>query len=139
MSFAPSTITQAWTAFYASAPLDAPVTEGDYLKLKELADHLLDNHNIEEGAYAPLFDIVTRYMHEWELEHEPELKNPDVPPHRMLAFLMEQQGVTQYQLQKEGVVNQGTLSKILKGERGISKALAKRLAEKFGVSVEVFL
>ena len=78
-------------------------------------------------------------MHEWELVNEPDLKNSVATPHEMLAYLMEQRGVTQYRLAKDGVVSQGTLNAILKGRRGISKAVAKKLAVYFGVSVELFI
>lgn len=139
MTIAPSTIARAWGDFYASASLRVPVTEGDYLELKELADYLLDEYNIEAEPYAALFDLVTDYMDRWERANEPELKDVQVPPHQMLAHYMEQQGVTQYQLDKEGVVSQGNLSAILKGRRGVSLDLAKRLAERFKVSVEVFI
>ncbi len=37
------------------------------------------------------------------------------------------------------IVSQGTLSNILRGKREISKQLAKKLAEHFGVNVAVFL
>ncbi len=52
---------------------------------------------------------------------------------------MQERGVTQYRLAKDGVVSQGTLNAILKGRRGISKAVAKKLAAYFGVSVELFI
>ena len=37
------------------------------------------------------------------------------------------------------VASQGTISDILAARRGISKALAKKLASRFGVSVAVFV
>ncbi len=136
----PATVINAWEAFQAATGgIKRPETGAEYEVLLELVDDLTDRYNCNTEPYGSLFGIIATYMHEWELENELELKNPDVPPRRMLAHYMEQQGVSQYQLDKEGVVNQGSLSRILKGERGISKALAKRLAERFGVSVEVFL
>lgn len=133
-------IVSAWEAFHAATGgIKRPATEEEYLALHALADELTNRYNCNEEPYAALFDLIAAYLHEWELEHEPGLKNPDVPPHRVLAFLMEQRGVSQYQLTKEGIVDQGNLSKILKGEREISKGLAKKLAEHFKVSAELFL
>lgn len=58
---------------------------------------------------------------------------------RHLAHLMEQHGISQYQLDKEGVYSQQNSSRILKGERGTSLKLAKKLAERFGVGTELFI
>lgn len=129
---------EAWKDFSATG-VKRPVTEADYRELHRFMDELTSHHDINEQPWSDLFGLVATYMHAWELRNEPELKNPEVPPHEMLAHLMQERGISQYQLDKEGVVNQQNLSKILKGERGISKALAKRLAQHFGVSVEVFL
>lgn len=134
-------IVRAWEAFHAATGggIRRPKTEEEYVALHALIDDLTSRYNCNEEPYASLFDLIAMCMHEWELEVEPELKNPAVPPHRVLAFLMEQQGVSQYQLAKEGIVDQGNLSKILKGEREISKELAKKLAARFKVSAELFL
>jgi antitoxin component HigA of HigAB toxin-antitoxin module len=56
-----------------------------------------------------------------------------------LTSLMRDCGTTQVQLEKAGVVAQSTLSQILAGKRGISKATAKKLGAFFGVSSVVFL
>ena len=132
-------IVQAWSGFYAATHFAPPQSEEDYETLHSLANYLVDHCNVDTEPYDSLFALVTGLMHTWELEHEPELKNPEVPPFAMLAHLMEQQNVTQYQLGKEGVVDQGNLSAILRGKRGIGLTLAKRLAERFKVSVEVFI
>ncbi len=135
-----SRVASAWEAFQATAGgIKRPETEAEYEALLRLADELTDRYNCNEEPHASLFDLIAGYLHAWELANEPELKDPDVPPHRMLAYYMEEWGVTQYQLAKEGIVNQGNLSAILQGKRNISKALAKKLAERFEVNVEVFL
>lgn len=133
-------IVDAWQAFQrAAVSIKRPISESEYLELLELADGLTSRYDCNEEPYASLFDIIATYMHEWELVNEPELKNPDVPPHEILAYLMEERGISQYQLEQEGLVHQGNLSKILKGKRGISKSLAKKLAQRFAVGVELFL
>jgi HTH-type transcriptional regulator/antitoxin HigA len=129
---------EAWENF-ASAGVKRPTSETEYVELHRFMDELTSHHDINEQPWSDLFGLIANYMHEWELENEPELKNPDVPPHRMLAHYMEQQGVSQYQLDKEGIASQQNLSKILQGERGISKELAKKLAGRFGVSIELFI
>lgn len=139
MHIVPSTIVQAWGDFYAGTPLKAPVTEADYLELKTLANYLLDHHNVETEPYAALFDLVTEYMDRWERANEPELKDIQVPPYEMLGYYLENRGVTQYRLAKDLGVSQGNISSILRGDRGISVALAKKLADYFGVSLELFV
>lgn len=119
--------------------LKPPVTEADYEVLLEFMQDLTSRHDINEQPWSDLFGLVAGYMHEWELDNEPELKLMHLEPHERLKFLMERRGVTQYQLAKEGVVSQGNLSNILAGKKGISKELAKRLAKHFGISVETFI
>ena len=106
------TITEAWSDFYARTPLGEPRTEAEYLELRTLADYLLDHVNVESGPYAP-FDLVLGYLDRWERLHEPELKAAEAPPKDVLEHLM--------------------------AARGVSKALAKKLAVYFGVSVELFI
>jgi HTH-type transcriptional regulator / antitoxin HigA len=63
---------------------------------------------------------------------------PRVEPREALAILMEQQGLRQTDLVSL-VGSRGSISDILSGRRGISKAVAVRLAEHFHVSAELFL
>lgn len=89
--------------------------------------------------YASLFDHLASLAYAWELENKPALKDPDIESHKLLAYLMEENGVSPFQLAQEGLVNQANLSRILAGEQGISKALARKLAERFHVGVGVFI
>ena len=132
-------VIEAWSAFQASTHFKRPESEAEYEGLQGLLHYLIDHHNCDEEPYASLLHLVGTYMDEYEREHDADLKDVDVAPRQMLEFYMEQQGVTQYQLDKEGVASQSVLSRVLSGEREISKALAKKLAERFSVNVEVFL
>ena len=133
------TVTEAWSDFYRHAPIRVPTSEAEYLELRELADHLLDTCNVEEGEYAGLFDFVTDRMDRYERQHEPELKEASAPPRVVLAHYMEARSVSQYQLAKAGVATQGTLSAMLSGKRGISLEVAKKLGEFFHVAPTLFL
>ena len=135
-----SAVFKAWQSFQSRAGnITRPKTEAEYEALLDLTDELTNRFDVSQEPWNSLFGLLATYMHEWELEHQPELKNPEGTPQQMLAFLMEQQAISQYQLAKEGLLSQGTLSQILSGERGISKALAKKLAERFKVSPALFL
>ena len=50
---------------------------------------------------------------------------------------MDEHGLKQADLAE--IASQGTISDILSGRRGVSKALAKKMAERFQVSAAVFL
>jgi antitoxin component HigA of HigAB toxin-antitoxin module len=133
-------LVKAWSSFHVrTGGLERPKSEKDYQRLNAMMDYLIDTYDCEKEPYASLLYLVGTYMNDWELEHDHDLKVTNTPPHQMLAFLMDQQGVSQYQLEKEGIVNQGNLSKILAGKQGISKALGKKLAKRFKVGAEVFL
>src|SRR5690606_20287367 len=108
-------------------------------QIVSLMHHISDNYSTTREPYAALFDYLATLAHDWEVENEPDLKSPDVAPRMVLAYLMEEHDVSQYQLAKEGIADQGNLSRILAGRRGISKRLAKRLAERFHVSAESFI
>lgn len=135
-----SNIVNAWETFQiTTGGVKRPETEAEYETLHKLADDLTSHYNCNTEPYGSLFDLIAGYMHEWELENEPELKDVQVPPHEMLAYVLEQRGVTQYRLAKDLNVSQGNLSAILRGDRGISKELAKKLAGYFDISVELFI
>jgi antitoxin component HigA of HigAB toxin-antitoxin module len=66
------------------------------------------------------------------------LKDP-ISPAESLAYLIEENELTQTQLAEEIGVDQGNLSAFLSGRRGLSKSLAMKLANRFKVSVTQFL
>src|SRR5690625_7806555 len=92
--------------------------------------HISDSDSTTSEPYAGLFDYLATLAHDWEVENEPDLKNPDVAPHKVLAYLMEEHNVSQYQLAQEGIADQGTPSRIPAGERSSSKNLAQKRAER---------
>ena len=73
----------------------------------------------------------------WEDEHE--LLVDSSTPKDVLEFWMDQHSTTQKDLERAGVADQPTISKILKGEHGISKSIAKGLGTYFKISPAEFL
>jgi len=57
----------------------------------------------------------------------------------VLRFIMEENQLSQNQLAKEMEIDQGLVSNFLSGKRSLSKANALKFAERFKVSVELFL
>src|ERR1700682_2595717 len=86
----------------------------------------------EENALA---ELLQRLIQAYDDEH---YSMPEVPPHEMVKYLMEQRGLKQADLVPVlGCRAQG--SALVNGKRGISKAQVKALAESFGVSAELFI
>lgn len=130
--------TEAWDMFQTTTGgIRRPQSEADYLELLHLTDELTDHYRISDERLAPIFDLLISYISDWEREHEPEI--PDATPAQMLEFFMDQHGLSQVDLAREGIADQALLSKILNGKRVISKDLAKKLAERFHITTDVFL
>jgi HTH-type transcriptional regulator / antitoxin HigA len=91
-------------------------------------------HNLtpEEDA---LLELLIDLVHDYEEKHDPF---PPSPPHRMVAFLLEQRGLKPSDLWPV-LGSKGRVSEILSGKRAISKAQAKTLAAFFHVNVSLFL
>jgi antitoxin component HigA of HigAB toxin-antitoxin module len=115
-----------------------PANRAEYERLLKLIERITDSVNdLEYHPYTALLDLAMTYANDWEDTNEPL---PDSStPRDALEFWMDQQQVSQKDLERAGVADQPTISKILKGERAISKRVAKRLGEHFGVSALEFL
>lgn len=134
-------INAAWETFTrdTNAILAPARTTEDAERLYALMDATLEEIDArgDSPARQSLLHIVGTLIEEWEAEHEPPPQDTD--PREHLRAIMQEHDVSQYQLAKEGVVSQSTLSQILAGKREISKALAKSLGARFKVSPAVFL
>jgi HTH-type transcriptional regulator / antitoxin HigA len=130
-----------WEAFNeVAAPIFQPITtEQEYVETLELLDVISDQMiTPDDSRYIGIFRLLCERVAIWEKVHEAPYFQ-DTSGHVTLKYLMQEHTVSQYQLEKEGLVNQSLLSKILSGKRSISKDLAKRLAKRFHVSPAVFL
>jgi HTH-type transcriptional regulator / antitoxin HigA len=109
-------------------------TEREYAgSLKEI-EKLMDraaSRTAEEGALlALLVSLVQSYEEQRYAIHKPS-------PVELLRYLMEKRGLKQADLVPV-FGSSGYVSDVVNGRRGISKAHAKRLAEFFHVSAELF-
>ncbi len=71
-------------------------------------------------------------------DYDSDLSLPSVEPHRAVRILMEQRGLRQADMVPV-LGARAQVSDLVNGKRGISKAQAKKLAEFFRVSVELFI
>jgi HTH-type transcriptional regulator / antitoxin HigA len=82
-----------------------------------------------------LREILAALIEVYDKEHH---RIPEQPPYEMVRFLMEQRGLKQADLVPV-LGSRAQVSDLVNGKRGISKAQAKKLAEYFGVSLELFI
>lgn len=92
-----------------------------------------------EGRLTPeeeaLLELLVDLVHDFEGKRYPL---PSSPPHKMVAFLLEQRGLSAKDLWPV-LGSKGRVSEILSGKRAISKEQAKALAAFFHVGVEIFI
>ena len=92
-----------------------------------------------EGNLTPeedaLLDLLTGLIHDFEQKAYPI---PKSEPHEIVAFLMEQRGLTPKDLWPV-VGSKSRVSEILAGKRAMTKEQAKKLAEFFHVGAELFI
>jgi antitoxin component HigA of HigAB toxin-antitoxin module len=131
-----ATITNAWQTIHAN--LHPIQNETEYDNTLEFMRNLMREYNVSEQPFKGLWALAAQYVQTWEQKNEPWLQTP--PQGRdALAFLLRERNVTQYQLAKAGIAHQSTLSSIVRGKRGVSLGVAKKLAAYFAVPLELFL
>jgi HTH-type transcriptional regulator/antitoxin HigA len=102
-----------------------------------MAEHL-ERLTFKQAASAEekaLAELLQRLIQAYDDEHYPM---PEVPPHEMVKYLMEQRGPKQADLVSV-LGSRAQVSDLVNGKRGISKAQVKKLAEYFRVSAELFI
>lgn len=82
-----------------------------------------------------LLEMMSILIEEYDRKHYP-LK--PFQPHRMLAFLLEQRNLKPNDLWPV-LGSKGRVSEIITGKRAISKAQAKKLADFFHVTADLFI
>jgi HTH-type transcriptional regulator / antitoxin HigA len=114
----------------------AITTEAENDRMLAIVNKLMskgeDNLSPEEGA---LLDLLFALIEKFEDEH---YKLNASTPHGILRELMQARGVKQSDLWPI-FGSKGTASEVLNGKRAISKAQAKKLAEFFKVSADLFI
>lgn len=109
-------------------------SDAEYKRLEDIFAGLFkENRSLEEDK---LFDLLANLLEDYENRTLPVLKESS--PLDTLKFLMEENNLKQRDL--VGIFSsQGIVSEVLSGKREINKKHAKLLAERFSVSVELFV
>ena len=110
-------------------------TEAKYRRALAMLEVLLEVVGDDEAhPLAEVLDYLADRVRSYE---DARCAIPEAEPRAVLRFLMEQHGLKQSDL--ADCAPQSRISEILSGQRAVSKALAKKLAARFRVPVEVFL
>jgi HTH-type transcriptional regulator/antitoxin HigA len=88
-------------------------------------------------AEDDLLELLATLVEQYEIRQGYTV--PGLSPRDRLAGLIEARQLTQAELARGSQVPRTTISEILSGRRGISKAKAVRLARFFGVPAEEFI
>lgn len=128
-------ISRTWVDFEAASHLRPVRNEADYDRMVLLMNELIDRVGEDEShPLAGLLDLVGELVSDFDGEH---YAVPAGEPREILSYLMQSQGIKQTDL--ADLVAQPNLSAILNGRRAIPRELAKGLAQRFNVAVDVFL
>jgi HTH-type transcriptional regulator / antitoxin HigA len=110
-------------------------TDKEHVRMLGEVENLMDkgeHRTVEEDA---ALDLMVRLIKDYEQEHHP-LADPS--PHEMLVYLMEQRSLKQADLLPI-FKSRGYVSDVINAKRAISKGHAKKLAEFFNISVNLFI
>ena len=128
-------VTSHYRALARMVPLKAITREADYKKAIAVLDELLDAGGANERhPLAGLVDALGQIIEGYETRAH---RLPDASPRDALRHLMQVHGLKQADL--SALASQGAVSAILNGKRGISRQLARKLAERFAVPAGVFI
>ncbi len=98
----------------------------------------LDRRISRGGQLSREEDALLALLERLVADYDDKIELPEVPPHKMVQFLMEHRGLKQADL-VPAIGTRAQVSDLVNGKRGISKAQAKKLAAFFRVSVELFI
>jgi HTH-type transcriptional regulator/antitoxin HigA len=127
-------VTSTYRKLVAKFPLRTIRDDAELAAAQSVLDDLL-RRELDEGGEDYL-DVLTDLIEKYEREAHPI---PDASEADVLRLLMEGRGLSQPKLAKEVGIAQSTLSAVLGGTRGLTKAHVLALARYFGVSPAAFL
>jgi HTH-type transcriptional regulator/antitoxin HigA len=128
-------IAKRYKALCELVPLKPIAKKTEYEAAVDHLNQLLDAGGANQAhPLAGLVEALGELIQAYEKRQAPM---PEAEPREVLRHLMAEHGLRQADL--ADIASQGAISDILCGRRGISKALAKKLAAKFHVSAGVFV
>lgn len=142
-----TTLASRWTQVeaaareFAAADLFAPIqSEEHYSAVLNTVERLMLEVSEASGGESHVLDSLIDLLADRLERYETSLLGlPTGAPKEVLAYLLDANELTQSGLAKATGLDQGTLSKVLKGERAPSKAQAVKLAAYFRISPALLL
>ena len=110
-------------------------TDEENERMLAQAEELMDRGQRRTPEEDALLSLLVLLIQAYEQQHYP-MRQPS--PQEMLNYLIEQRGLKQADLIPV-FKSSGYVSDVVHGKRAISKAHARKLAEFFGVSAELFI
>ena len=124
-------------------PLVKISTKKSYEAAMSVTNRLIDYLNTDAQGHPELVDDITAYLsvlstlvEEYEKEKFTNVGNSS--PAEVLAFLMDQHGLKQYDLADE-VGGQSVVSEILRGKRELNIKQVRALSKRFHISPSAFI
>ena len=113
------------------------------IETREEFDHYVEemeqlDRRAEKEALSPEELTLLTLLERLIKDYDDQFELPEVPPHKMIAFLMERRGLRQADLLPI-FGSRSVASEVLAGKREPSKAHIRKLAEFFHVSADLFL
>ena len=125
-----------WAELTAELPLRPVHNDMDYDNAVELLDRLavLDERTEDQDDYV---ETLSGLVEQYDDEHF-AIKGPAISPIESLRYLCKQNGMIASAL-GELLGNRSLGSKVLRGERQLSKEHIRKLCDRFSVSSDLFL
>jgi HTH-type transcriptional regulator/antitoxin HigA len=141
------TLASSWTQVeaaareFAAADLFAPIqSEEQYSAVLNTVERLMLEVSEASGGEPHVLDSLIDILADRLERYETSLLGPPAgAPREVLAYLLHAHKLTQNGLARATGLDQGTLSKVLKGNRTPSKAQAAKLAAYFRISPALLL
>lgn len=116
-------------------PLKPIRTDEENELAAEFCDELLDNVDSLSQDELDYFEVLSVLVESYEAKWQEE---NDVEPRKLLAFLMEQNGLSQTDLTEE-LGSSSRASEFLSGKRDLSLPQILKLARRFNLSPTAFI
>jgi HTH-type transcriptional regulator/antitoxin HigA len=109
--------------------------EAEYDHMLAQAERLMDRGDRRTREEDALLSLLVSLIQTYEEKRYP-MRRPS--PHKMLRYLIEQRGLKQADLVPL-FKSSGYASDVISGKRSISRVHARKLADFFGVSTDLFI
>jgi antitoxin component HigA of HigAB toxin-antitoxin module len=131
-----NTITQNWEALY-NAQLHPIESETQYLEMLNFMRDLMKKFDTTLEPYRSLWRLAAQYIADWEAAND-DMATETIRGFELLRAIQDSNNFTQQEMADKLEINQSNYSRVLRGERRISRKLAMKLEKLFRVPADQF-